>query len=129
MDRVGALLLFNLELRDNPVEQPPESSRHDKRDDRRSGRLEVHESCEFQLYRMHLACCPVLFNPHVSGPVPELSRKGYFALYRGTLSSSYVRAHHYKLLPTRDKHTVCSLSCRAAGTRLHSMCNECSSPA
>ena len=55
VDRVGALLLLNLEARDNPVEQPPEHNRHDKRDDRRRGRLEVQESCEFQLYGMQSA--------------------------------------------------------------------------
>ena len=38
VDHVGALLLLNFEVRDNPVEQPPEHSRHDKRDDRCRGR-------------------------------------------------------------------------------------------
>ena len=64
VDRVGALVLLNLEVRDKPVEQPPEHNRHDKRDDRRRGRLEVHDSCELELYGMQSACCPVLFNPH-----------------------------------------------------------------
>ena len=65
VDRVGAVLLLNLEVRDNPVEQPPEHSRHDKRDDRRRGRLEVHESCEIELYGTKSPCCPVLCDPHV----------------------------------------------------------------
>ena len=55
MDRVGALLLLNLEVRDKPVEQPPEHSVHDKRDHRRRSSLEMYESSEFQLYGMQFA--------------------------------------------------------------------------